>query len=195
MTKVDNLDFLPDDKPKNTGQAPFFTPATIVLILGILAVTGLLGVQLFQQNQTQPEPGMIAPDFTLTTYDGETYALEDLRGQVVVLNIWANWCPPCHDEAPDFQNLWEDYQDKGVLFVGANYLEIDSVALEFIDQYNITYPNGSDLQQRISEAYNFEGPPETFVIDQEGRVAQVYIGSVSYDTLAAVLDNLIGGDA
>lgn len=195
MSTVDELDFLPEEKPKNTEQTPIFTPGTIMLIVGVIAVTVVLALQLFNQNAERPGPGATAPTFSLTTYDGEAYTLEDLQGQVVVLNIWANWCPPCHDEAPDFQNIWEDYQDKGVVLIGANYLEVDSVALQFIDQYNITYPNGSDVRQQIAEAYQFEGPPETFIIDQEGKVVQYWLGSVDYDTLAGVLDELIGDDA
>ena len=191
----ENLDFLDNDKPKNEAGSSGVSAGTMILIVGMLSVMLVLGLQLFRQNQTHPTPGEMAPNFILNTYAGETYELADLRGTIVVLNIWANWCPPCHAEAEDLQAVWEDYADDGVLFLGANYLEIDSVAQEFIDQYSISYPNGSDREQQIAEAYNFQAPPETFIIDRDGRIARVFIGEVTYDQLTATLDQLLEGDS
>lgn len=192
---VDELDFLKDDQPQPKKQGTIFTPGTIVLIVGFLSVMLVLGVQLFRQNQVQPVPGTIAPDFTITSYEGETYNLSDLRGTIVILNFWANWCAPCHAEADDLQDIYEEYQDDGVLLIGANYLEIERVARAFVDQYRLTYPNGPDVEQSISEAYNFQGPPETFVIDRDGRIAAVFIGAVSYDRLAAEIEALLEADS
>lgn len=195
---VDELDFLQEEKPKREEEqhAPrkFFTPGTIVLIIGMVAIAVVLGVQLFRQNQVQLQPGITAPDFSLTTYEGEDYTLSELRGQVVVMNIWAMWCPPCHQEAPDFQAIHEDYADQGVVLLGVNWLDIEADALGFIEQYSITYPNGPDIGGRIGEKYNFQGPPETWVIDQEGVIAATFIGSTTYDTLASVLDRLLAGE-
>lgn len=177
-------EFLQNEKPKHDkGASGFITPGTIALIVGMIAIVGVLALQLFRQNQTQPLPGTRAPDFTFTTYDGDVYILKELRGKIVIINFWADWCPPCHAEARDLQNIHEEYVDEGVLMLGINWLDIEADALRFMERYGITYPNGGDLGERITRDYNFEGPPETFVIAPDGRIADVFIGQVSYDRL------------
>ncbi|MDQ7026597.1 MAG: TlpA disulfide reductase family protein [Anaerolineae bacterium] len=192
---TEELDFLLDDKPKNDDEIPEgITRGTLILIVGIVAVILVLGVQLFRQNQTQPEPGQRAPDFALISFDGELFTRDSLRGQIIILNFWASWCPPCHAEALDLQAIYEDYADDGVLLLGVNYLDIEENALGFIDQYGITYPNGPDIAERIANAYNFQAAPETFIIGRDGKITNLFIGQVNYETLATALDSILAED-
>lgn len=192
---TEELDFLPDNKPKNDEDIPEgITRGTLVLIVSIVSVILVLGVQLFRQNQTQPEPGQRAPDFALISYDGEPFSRELLEGQIVVLNFWANWCPPCHAEAPDLQAIYEDYANKGVLLLGVNYLDIETDALGFIEQYGITYPNGADIGERIAKSYNFQAAPETFIIGRDGEITHLFIGQVNYEMIATALDSVLAED-
>ncbi len=180
------------EKPKNTtAKASKLTPATVFLMVGLAVFFSVMGIQLFRQNQTQPYTGDRAPNFELTSYDGDTYNLRDLRGQIVVVNLWASWCGPCHEEAEDLQQIHEDYASDGVLMIGVNWLDIDSEALDFIDFYGITYPNAPDIGEAFYEAYNIQGPPETFIIGRDGIVQATFIGGTTYEAIATILNDML----
>lgn len=164
---------------------------SIVLLVGVLMAVGTVGWALLNHNPGQPRSGP-APDFSLTTFDGETLRLSDFRGKVVLLNFWGSWCAPCHAEASDLQALHERYEDQGVVILGVAYLDATEDSLEFIERYNITYPNGLDVGTRISEdLYHIQGAPENFVIDQEGNIALFHLGPVTQAQMIEVFDRLL----
>jgi cytochrome c biogenesis protein CcmG/thiol:disulfide interchange protein DsbE len=154
-----------------------------VLVWG--AVLGLLALVAFQMRRSGPLAagpvgvGQKAPDFALTTFEGQTYSLADLRGRVVVINFWASWCIPCEQEAPVLEAAWRRYRDQGVLFLGVDYVDTQTEALAFMQRFNVTYPNGPDLGTRISQAYRIRGVPETYVVDRTGTLAAVKIGPLA----------------
>jgi peroxiredoxin len=135
----------------------------------------------------------MAPDFTLDLLDGSAVTLSDLRGQVVVVNFWATWCPPCEDELPDLQTVWEAYQAEGVVLLGVAFDDEASPVQEMASRFGVTYPLGLEAGDRISSAYGVTAVPETFVVDQEGRVAYIHIGPVTGETLRVELDRLLAG--
>ncbi|MBC7810847.1 MAG: redoxin domain-containing protein [Burkholderiales bacterium] len=164
---------------------------SIVLLIGVAMVAVVFGVALARQNTTQPTDGP-APDFALTTFDGEPIRLSDLRGQIVIVNFWASWCGPCRDEAPALQAVWERYQDQGVVVLGVAYTDIEADSREFINEFGLTYPNGPDLGTEISkQRYHIVGVPETFVIDQTGNVAEFIYAQVSEAGLTATIERLL----
>ena len=191
---VQEPEFL-QEKPKNTDTKSVFTPGTIFLLVGIVVFFSVMGIQLFRQNQTQPVEGQRAPDFELVSYDGETYHLRELAGQIVVVNLWASWCGPCHAEAEDLQQIHEDYEANGVIMLGVNWLDIDQEALDFMDFYGITYPNAPDLGEEFHSAYNIQGPPETFIIGRDGIIRATFIGGTTYEAIARVLNDILAEDA
>jgi cytochrome c biogenesis protein CcmG/thiol:disulfide interchange protein DsbE len=188
-------DVLTVNKPKRDEEkSGGLSAGSIMLIVGIMAVAAVFGIQLAQQNQTQPFEGL-APDFRFTTFDGEEHRLSDFRGQVVVLNFWASWCAPCRVEAPDLQDTWEAYADTDeVVFLGIAYADNGPKSLEFMDEFGITYINAPDLGTRISELYNIEGVPETFIIDKDGNVAEFIYAGVTYDQLTTSIDSILEGE-
>lgn len=163
---------------------------SIVLLFGIALVAIVLALQLARQQQTQPTSGP-APDFTITTLQGDTITLSQLHGKVVLINFWASWCGPCRDEAVALQSLWTKYKDKGVVIMGVAYTDTEKGARAFIQEFGQTYPNGMDLGTRISEEYHIQGVPESFLIDQEGNVAQFFYAAVTESKVSALLDNLL----
>jgi cytochrome c biogenesis protein CcmG, thiol:disulfide interchange protein DsbE len=180
-----------EEKPKHKPGG--FSLGSMVLLASIVIAAVIVGVALVRQNQSQPTDGP-APLFGFTTFDGETYSLEDFRGQVVVLNFWASWCPPCVDEAPELQYAYEEYQDKGVVFLGIAYADNGPNSLRFIERFGLTYLNAPDVGTYISEQYHIAGVPETFVIDQNGDVAEFFMMPVTESQLAAVILPLLEGD-
>jgi len=166
------------------------SPVSIALLVGFLLFAGVIGIQLIARGATQPISGQ-APDFELTTFDGDTFRLSDFRGKVVVLNFWASWCIPCRDEAPTLQSLWERYREQGVVLIGVDYVDVEANARAFIEEFGITYPNGSDMGTRISGDYHIQGVPETFVIDPQGNVVALIIAPVQRGQLDAIIDRLL----
>jgi cytochrome c biogenesis protein CcmG/thiol:disulfide interchange protein DsbE len=144
---------------------------------GLFLLLAVLALGLRRSQQGSVAPGESAPGFVLTTFDGEEITSSELDGKVVVLNFWASWCKPCEQEAADLETAWKTYAPSGeVVFLGVDYVDTESEALSYLDKFAITYPNGPDLGTRISQSYRMTGVPETYVIDQIGRLAYVKKG-------------------
>ncbi len=127
---------------------------------GLLALLVILGLGLFRAQHPILKVGSKVPDFTLKLFDGYQYqqasqvSLSSLRGKIVVVNFWASWCVTCADEAPAMEAAWQYYQPDGkVVFLGVDYTDVDSKALEFLSRFTITYPNGPDLGTRITPIF------------------------------------------
>lgn len=157
------------------------------LVIGLLIV---VGVRLWLVTLGPASSGE-APDFTLNTFDGDVIRLSDLRGQVVVINIWASWCIPCRDEAPVLERLWREYRDRGVVFLGVDYADTEREALNFIAEFGLTYPNGPDLGTRIYTQYRARGVPETYFVDANGILRPPHIGPITEAQLRERLEALL----
>lgn len=191
MTDIPLFDDEPQPKPVKRSNAL----GGVILLVSVTAAIILFGVQLWQQNQIQPQPGVSAPNFDIVPYhDGEPHQLSDYRGQVVVLNFWGDWCPPCHAEAEELQQIHDDYQARGVTLLGINWLDTESDALGFIAQYDLTYPNAPDIGERIANLYRINAAPETFIIGADGVITHFFKGQVSYAQLAAALDEVLASN-
>jgi len=143
------------------------------LLLGLLAI---LGLGLIRSQQGPVGVGAMVPDFTLTTFDGGTIDIRELRGQVVVINFWASWCKPCEQEAAELEQAYQQYKDQGVAFLGVDYVDTDREAMAYLEKFGITYPNGPDLGTRISQAFRIRGVPETYIVGPDGQLAAIKIG-------------------
>ena len=158
------IDYEPGAQPLPLEKTPhariWSTGGRILAIVGVMGLLGLLGWGLYQVQKKPMEKGL-APDFTLTSFKGQTYTLSQLRGKVGIINFWASWCPPCREEAAYLEQTWRKYKDKGVIFIGVDYADAEKPALAYIKEFDITYFNGPDLGTRISQSYNIKGVPET----------------------------------
>lgn len=168
----------------------------IVVWVVVLSLLGLVAFQMRQNGPLAAGPvgvGEKAPDFTLTTFDGQTYTLSQMRGTVVLVNFWASWCIPCEQEAPALENAWRHYQDQGVVFIGVDYVDTETAARAFMRRFDVTYPNGPDLGTRISQAYRIRGVPETYIVDRSGQLAYTKIGPfLDQAEIESVIDPLLG---
>lgn len=156
----------------------------------VLALLGLLAWGLVKTSKGQVTSGM-APDFTLTSFKGDTLTLSDLRGQVVVINFWASWCPPCREEAAYLEATWRKYKDRGVVFIGVDYADTEKEALAYIDEFDITYFNGPDVGTRIAQAYNIQGVPETFFVAKNGELRGIKVGPLRPPELDQRIEELL----
>ena len=159
------------------------------LLLGLLAI---LGLGLIRSQQGPVGVGAMVPDFTLTTFDGGTIDIRELRGQVVVINFWASWCKPCEQEAAELEQAYQQYKDQGVAFLGVDYVDTDREAMAYLKKFGITYPNGPDLGTRISQAFRIRGVPETYFVDRSGKLAFFQYGPfTSIEDIKAQIDPLL----
>jgi peroxiredoxin len=137
-----------------------------------------------------------APTFSGTLLDGGAFSSTKLADQVVVLNFWGSWCAPCRVETPEFSDVWSDYSTAGVQFLGIDVKETDQqFAKAFVDRFAIGFPSLYDPRGEVALAfrdYPANAIPSTIVLDQQGRVAAVYTGSVAQQDLRHVLDSVLG---
>jgi cytochrome c biogenesis protein CcmG/thiol:disulfide interchange protein DsbE len=133
----------------------------------------------------------LAPDFTVSGFDGRVVTLSKLRGQVVIVNFWASWCPPCREEAAYLEQTWRKYEDRGVVFVGVDYVDTEKPALAYIKEFDITYINGPDLGTRIAQSFNIKGVPETYFVAKNGELRGVHIGPMKSPQLDEKIDELL----
>ena len=164
----------------------------VVIMGGAVLMLVVIGISLLRVGRSQPTSGL-APDFSFRTFDGEVFSLAEQRGKVVILNFWASWCVPCRDEAPILQDVWERYRDRGVVLVGVAYRDVERDSLAFIEEFGITYPNGLDIGEKIAKQYRIQGVPETFIIDQNGEIIELYVGPAQEGQLDAILERVLLG--
>ena len=149
-------------------------------IVGILVVfVALLGLRLWHTKVSEQRADGEAPPIEFATFEGETIRLADLRGQGVVVNFWASWCDPCRDEAELLEQTWRREQGNGIVFLGLDYLDQEPAAQAYLEEYQISYPNGPDLRSDAARRYGIKGVPETFFIDPEGKIVETVIGPIT----------------
>ncbi len=160
----------------------------------LLALLLLLGFGLLRSQQGPISVGTVVPDFVLTTFDGQEIALQDLAGQVVVINFWASWCVTCDDEAVELEQAYQIYKDRGVAFLGVDFSDKESAALEYLETYGVTYPNGPDVGTRISQAFRVRAVPETYIVSPDGILALAKIGPfISLQEIIDAIDSVLEG--
>ena len=152
------------------------------------------------QSQSLPsETGLVgktAPSFTLKDVQGQIVSLEQFRGQVVVLNFWATWCPPCREEMPSMEKLYHDYRDKGLVLLAVNVEENGQQAVsQFLQRTPYSFPILFDDSGDVQRAYGVYRFPESFIIDRNGVVVEKIIGGRNWLTgsIFKLIDFLLNG--
>jgi len=136
----------------------------------------------------QPYEGFPAPDIELATVDGTMVKLSDLRGQPIILNFWASWCPPCRAEMPAIQAVYQAYHNDGLMILAVNASNQDDLtdANAFVTGLQLTFPIYFDQTGHAQDAYKVSALPTTFFIDRDGIIQSVVIGGPIAEALLNV---------
>ncbi len=187
------------------------TRRTTCAVAAVLAAVVLAGCSGSPEQSGAPDKGYISGDgtvtlvaaadrddvvtFTGTTLDGQEFDVTDHRGDVVVVNVWGSWCPPCIAEAPALEKVWEQTRSEDVQFVGVNTRDQNAAARAHERRFEISYPSIDDDGGRVLLAFRGTLPPvaipSTLVLDRSGRVAARVLGKVGAGTLRGVVDDVL----
>lgn len=172
-----------------------------LLLTGVFAVVAVVAALLASGLRHDPSVtasplvGRTAPDFTLPELQGPPVHLAALRGQVVVVNFWASWCAECHTEQAALNATWAKFRDSGVVLLGVDFEDNNADARDYINSEGSDYPVVVDANSQTALKFGVRGVPETYVLDQSGRIVDRVIGAVDEATLTTTLDALVRGGA
>ncbi|MGH2581636.1 MAG: peroxiredoxin family protein, partial [Anaerolineales bacterium] len=151
--------------------------------------------EIAEAARAEPAEGFLAPDFTLETLAGDQVTLSGLRGQVVLVNLWASWCGPCRAEMPAIQQIYEQYRDRGFTVLGVNLTNQDSraAAQAFVDEFGLTFPILLDTDGSVAAAYRLRSLPSSYFIDRNGVIQKVVLGGPMAEALVQTqVEQLLG---
>jgi len=151
-----------------------------ILILGLLWIFLSVDRSGASTNGLLPAPqdGFLAPDFSLQTLTGESFTLSDLQGQAIVVNFWATWCPPCRAEMPAIQEMYEVFQERGLVFLAVNATNQDTLReiAPFVKEHGLTFPVLLDVNGEVSNRYRVNSLPTTIFIGKDGIIHKIVVG-------------------
>jgi len=162
--------------------------------LAVCAVIGLLGFGLLSKGEAKIAVGELAPDRVLPVLGGPGEgSIADYRGRWVLVNLWASWCVPCRQEAPELERFAQRYRKRGVSVLGINVQDNSGDALTFLRDYRVAYPQLRSVGDERSAAFGSTGVPENFLVDPRGRLALIWRGPVDRSFLDKNVVPLIEG--
>jgi peroxiredoxin len=132
-----------------------------------------------------PQQGFLAPDFELQTLSGETIRLSDLRGQAVLINLWATWCPPCRAEMQTIEKVYQEYKEEDFTVLAVNMTNQDtfSAIQPFVREQGLTFPILLDENGKVANAYQMQSLPSSYFIRRDGIINEVVIGGPMSEAL------------
>jgi peroxiredoxin len=150
----------------------------IIITILVALVVGISGCSKPQEGK-QPlraELGKLAPDFELQDTTGKTWKLSALKGQIVFVNFWATWCPPCREEMPSMQELYKSMPNDKFKMLSILSNDDPTVASNFAAKGGFDFPILIDPDSQIAQDYGLTGVPETYIVDKQGILRQKYLG-------------------
>jgi peroxiredoxin len=132
-----------------------------------------------------------APELNLITLDGEPVSLSDYLGSVVLVNLWATWCPPCREEMPTLKAFYEKYQSEGFVLLGIDQGEASQQVIPFVDEFGLNFPIWLDTGSEAGRVFETMNLPSSYVIDRNGQVRLMWIGGISQKNLEKYVPDVI----
>jgi peroxiredoxin len=142
-------------------------------------------------DQSAQHQGKTAPDFSLPALSGEKISLDDYAGQVVLINLWATWCPPCKAEMPTLNTFYETHKEQGFVVLAVNNQEDATTVNSYIQEKGFSFPVLLDTQATMLELYQVQGLPTTFVIGRNGQIQHVQVGEITEQQLETIVGPLL----
>ena len=167
----------------------------------LLLLALIVGATLyFALRQRPPQPvnvGDTAPDFTLPSLGAGSISLREHRRQVVLVNFWATWCPPCVEETPSLEKFAEQVRNQGVTVISVSVDQDGDTLQRFATEYHLSFAIARDPDQAVASRYGTFKFPETYILDRDGRVAEKVIGPADWQDprILAFVQELADGSA
>jgi len=162
-----------------------FYAAILILGLAWMYLSADKSNASFSGTVAAPQQGFLAPDFSLPTMSGEIISLSNLRGQAVLVNLWATWCPPCRAEMPAIEKVYNEYKDEGfvVLAINMTYQDDPFNISPFVAEHGLTFPILLDETGETARAYQLRSLPSSFFIRRDGIIQEVVVGGPMAEAL------------
>lgn len=138
-----------------------------------------------------PPPDDIPADFTLPKLGGGEVTLSSYFGQAIFLNFWATWCPPCREEMPAMQRVYDRYRQDGLVILAINFQEDAETVQAFVDELGLTFPVLLDRNGEVTMLYQVIGLPTSYFINREGRIHRIRIGAMTEDFMVQTVEEIL----
>lgn len=188
----------PQAESRRASRLPY---ALTLLFMGAVVVTAWVA----RDNYRPVIAGAVAPAFTATTFDGETVNLSDYAGKVVLVNVWATWCPPCREEMPSMQRLHEKVTDPDFEILAVSVDSDLAGAMgwggrvggnvkDFAEELGLTFPILLDPSGQTADTYHATALPESFLVGRDGVIYKKVAGGTLWDNeeYVALIERLLG---
>jgi peroxiredoxin len=165
-----------------------------LIFLGVVAAVALLNGGSFSTDfsVTPSSVNFPAPDLTLNDLNGERVTISDYNQQIVLINNWATWCPPCKAEMPTLLKYFKEHVDEGFTLVGINAGDPANEVTKFVDDYGLTFPILLDPNNKSLINFHNENLPSSYVINRDGDVVLAWTGPISFAMLEKYVTPLLG---
>ncbi|SHM65824.1 peroxiredoxin family protein [Gracilibacillus kekensis] len=155
----------------------------LIAMMAYAVIDFLIGNQESENEEVGLDIGNVAPDFELQTLTGDTVLLSDFRGQPVMLNFWATWCPPCRAEMPDMQQFHEN-TDITILAINLTTTEATEKDVpDFVEEFGLEFAIPMDRENKVADLYQIRPIPTSYLIDRDGVIQFYTFGPLNYEQM------------
>jgi len=165
----------------------------IVIGLALFMFTSSSAVSTQDLSAVPAKVDYAAPDLTLVDLSGKPVSLKEHLGTVVLVNLWATWCPPCRAEMPILQSFYEKYKAEDFILIAIDQEETSAIVAPFVRKFDLAFPVWLDIDYQAQREFNTMNLPSSYVIDRNGQVRLMWIGGISQKNLEKYVPTLIEG--